>query len=202
MDVKESLKKLIEKSKDLLKKLENSDDDDDDDDNTERLEILNDIVECSNKISTEFKSKRTSAKHNGKKSSGNDVPKIGIKLIPIEKLMSPKHIKKVVVNDIYCIELSDSDQEILNDSEQVSKSKSELSVTSETSKASILKSVFTTTKENLSKKKSHEIRTCKVILKRSDLTRIVKAHGLELIPPISGKSKSTKSTEVSPVVDI
>lgn len=183
MDIKQSISALIKQSTELLKKLEN-----DHEASLDDIDAFDKIIEESRNISTRFKSKPPTSLHNGKTES------ISIKLVPIEKLIS-KNTTEVLKES--CIELSDSDSETTL---QFSKPKS--NDADKTSKASILKSVFSPAKENTSKKVPTEKRNSKINLKRVavnlrrvDLNKVVASHGIELIPTIN-KRPTKKSSNV------
>lgn len=177
MDIKESMKTLIKQSIELLKKLEN---DENDDASLDDLDLFDKIIEDSKNLSSDFKSKRLTSQHNGKQCGS-----LSLKLVPIEKLTIQKASK---VLEKSCIELSDSDNET-----PLKSLKPKSNDTEKTSKASILKSVFSPSKENTPKKVAAGNRICKVNLKRVDLNRIVASHGLELLTPINKRPKKKSS---------
>lgn len=204
MDIKESVKKLIKQSTELLQRLE------EDEDSSVDIEIFDKIIEDSKNVSTQFKSKRSRSQHNGNKSSGDDAQSLKIKLVPIEKLIANS---ATVVLEKTCIELSDSDNETV--AECTKPKSSDNLKTSKSSKASILKSVFSPSIESSSTNdqnassaslskgstpKNHQnssanIRSCKVTLKRVDLSKLAVSNGLELMPTVIDRPTTTKSSE-------
>lgn len=193
MDIKESIKNLIKQSTALLNKLE---DNEDIDESSTEIEIFDKIIEDSKNISTQFKSKRSQSHHNGNKSSGDDSRPAKIKLVPIEKLIQRR--ATVVLEKAY-IELSDSDNEVLVSR---SRSKPKSSVTDTTSKANILKNVFSHVKESASKVPANtktscpQIRSCRVNVKRVDLHGLVASLGLELMPTLNDRPAAKSSNTV------
>lgn len=182
MDIKESIKELIKQSTKLLKKLEN---DEDTDECSTDIDMFEKIIEDSKSISSRLKLKRSKSQLNGNRSSGDDSRSSSIiKLVPIEKLMEKSATK---VLDKTCIELSDSDNEVLVQS-SVPKSNDR---TNNTTKASILNSVFSFSRESSSKnhtnktKRSTTTRCCKVGLKRVDLNRLAASNGLDYLPTVN-----------------
>ncbi len=206
MDIKESIKKLIETSTDLLKKLEADANTDDHDDSSNDIEIFEKIIEDSKTIATQWKSKskRPKRQPNGgiQSSSGDDSRSSTIKLVPIEKLM--QKCATVVLDKTPMIELSDSENELLI---PVQIAKPKPSNINKTSKASILKSVFSPVKENATQNhtikknaSSKEDRRCRVNLKRFDLNKLVKSNGLELMPTVNYTATTTQTPKSSTTV--
>lgn len=207
MDIKESIKKLIKESTELLQKLE------EDEDSSIDIDTFDKIIEDSKIVSTQFKSKRSRSQHNGNKSSEDDSRSQKIKLVPIEKLIANR---ATTVLQKSCIELSDSDNEAVA---ECTKPKTGDNLKTgdnfKTSKASILKSVFSPSKEIASKNhqnassaslskgstpKNHQnasaiSRSCKVNLKRVDLIKLAVSNGLELMPTVSDRPTTTKSSK-------
>lgn len=199
MDIKDSIRKLIKQSTELLRKLE-----DDEDIDESSVEIFDKIIDDSKNISTKIKSKRSkSSLHNGNKSSssGDDSKPATIKLVPIEKLI---HKRATIVLEKTCIELSDSDNEMLVRSDPKPKScdTDKTKTKKKTSKASILKSVFSPSKET-STSKNHQntnlstarMRSCRVNLKRIDLNRLVVSNGPVIMPTTVNDRPTTESSK-------
>lgn len=188
MDIKKSVQKVIKQCTDLLQKLE---EDEDIDESSNDIEMFDEIIEDSKNISTQLKSKRSKSKHNGNKSSGDDSRPASIKLVPIEKLIEKP---TSTVLDKTCIELSDSDNEML-----VQSTKPKSSDSDETSKVSILKSVLTPSNESTSKMHTDKStstaknRSCRVNIKRTDLNKLATLRGLKFIHHESPTIESSKT---------
>lgn len=180
MDIKESIKKLIEQSTELLNKLEANCDDVSDD-----VEIFDRIVEQSKTIATKLKSRSTKPQLcNGNKSSGDESRVAKIKLVPIDKLTRKS---ATIVLEKCPIVLSDSDNEVL-----AVNTKPKTNDTDKAAKASILKTVFSHSTENVTKNcDDSRLPSCRVNLSRIDLNRLAKSNGLQLRPTVSSTKKSS-----------
>lgn len=193
MDVKESIKKLIKQSTELLNKLEADESvKKDNEDISSDIEFFDEIIEKSKTIATELKSKHSKPRRNGNvQSTSEDSQPTKIKLVPIEKLVV--NSAKIVL-DKTTIELSDSDSDAVVESV---KPKSGDSVQS-TSKASILKGVFNPVREIATtnhvrvNRSVQGVRDCTVNLTRTDLSRVVASKGLELMPTLMNDASATK----------
>lgn len=169
MDVKESIKKLIEQSTELLKKLEANGDVDESDD----IDGFDQIVDESKEIAAQLKTRRKAKPHQRNGNKSPSVEPMKIKLVPIDRLTrvsdDPVELEKS------SIEANSSDNDVTNDCDKPKSS----GTVAKAAKSNILKNVFSHSKENIATKRRaterlplKDCRTCSIKLKRINLNSL------------------------------